>query len=217
MYAPRISFGYERVKSILNIRFREESWFRDTLSYVIARYTSIEERTVATFRYVDLDPKNASSFSYEYASILRDAGSCFASTLDRLVRLTRFNLSRREFDILDYRKFLTASVPNIHSICLRVSYARSSIYLRPFSALGQEQEKIEWWDAYNKIKHSEIDMFREGNLVNSLNAVASLAVIYALMDFVNGASIRLFDEIGFVEPENAISLCAISHYPFDRS
>jgi hypothetical protein len=167
----------------------------------MARYDFIEERTIATFRYVDPDPKNATAFAYEYGSILRDAGSAFASTLDRFV--SGGSTSSKEHSISDYRKFLTASVPNISWVCLRLRYARTSVFLRPFIALRDEKERMAWWDAYNHIKHSEIDMLQEGNLVNSLNGVASLAVLRALM---GGATIRLFDEIGFVTPEDWVPL-----------
>jgi hypothetical protein len=189
---------------VLNAIFRGKLWFGETLSYLMARYDFIEERTIATFRYVDPDPKNANTFAYEYGSILRDAGSAFASTLDRFV--SEGSTSSKEYSILDYRKFLTASVPNISSVCLRLRYARSAVFLRPFTALEDEKERMAWWNAYNQIKHSEIDMLQEGNLVNSLNGVASLAVLYALIDGRNGVTISLFDEIGFVTPEDWVAL-----------
>jgi len=78
--------GWERVECAIYKHFSKEPWYYDITSYLFQRYSSIEMRLMETFRYVACHPRNKNTFSYEYASILRDAGSVFSSVLDRLVR-----------------------------------------------------------------------------------------------------------------------------------
>jgi hypothetical protein len=64
--------------------------------------------------------------------------------------------------------------------------------------------RLTWWDAHNNVKHSDIQRYVDGNLKNCIVSLAALAIIYTLIDSPsrNGNRIRLFDEIGFVEPKD---------------
>jgi hypothetical protein len=110
---------YSRIKSVLFNKFKEEQWFREVLSYMMIRYDSIESRMIETFRYVDCNPLNYGVFSYEYASILRDAGSVFGSIMDTLVRKSDSVPRKNEYDVRDYRKWLINEIEKIH---LRARY-----------------------------------------------------------------------------------------------
>lgn len=76
----------------------------------------------------------------------------------------------------------------------------------PFASLGTSELKLDWWTAYNNVKHSDIHKFHEGNFRNCIYALSGLAIIYTLIDseFRNGNRIRLFSEIGYVEPERTL-------------
>ena len=198
--------GWERVKCVIYEQFSEEPWYDDILSYLLQRYNSIEKRTIETFRYVACHPRNRNTFSYEYASILRDAGSVFSSVLDKLVRETS-SLSK-QLDIRDYRKWLMQldiprhtpkKIDRIYSVSVDINYPLKEKVLLPLFQLKDEKEKLTWWEAYNNVKHSDIDKFHAGNFENAMNSVATLAILLAL--FVKGGEGRLFVNPGFYHLE----------------
>lgn len=193
-------FHYSRIKNILYHKFKEKPWFLAVLSYTLIRFHSIESRMIETFRYVDCNPENYDVFSYEYASILRDSGSVFGSIMDRLVRETSSQPTEREYNMGDYRKWLIKEVENVHLVSVGLVYPVQQRFLLPFHQIEQENERLEWWTAYNNVKHIDISKFKDGNLGNTLHSIGALAVLYAVMDKNNGSQIRLFDEIGFRSP-----------------
>lgn len=70
---------------MLQREFNDQQWFKEAQSYWKERFRGIEARLSAALGYVQLDRRNRGSFSLEFASILRDAGSVFGSVLDALV------------------------------------------------------------------------------------------------------------------------------------
>jgi hypothetical protein len=187
--------GYSRVQDLIDNKFRREPWYGEVLSYLLQRYSSIEGRMIETFRYVACHPNNRNTFSYEYASILRDAGSVFGSVMDRLVRET--SSVSGQLDIRKYREWLRSEVENIHSLAAEINYPLAERVLLPFLTLKDENGRLEWWNAYNELKHSDIDKFQVGNFENALNSVAALAILVTLM----GEVPTLFPNVGFFEPE----------------
>jgi hypothetical protein len=204
-----LGWGWERVRCIIKEKFGKEPWYNDILSYLLQRYASIERRLIDTFRYVACHPENRNTFSYEYASILRDSGSVFSSVLDRLVRET--TAVSEEPDISDYKKWLlkldiprymSNRIDRIYSISVDINYPLEENVLLPFLQWKNEKGKLKWWEAYNNVKHSDVDNFRDGNLENAMNSVAALAVILAL--FTEGEG-KLFINPGFYHPEEYLN------------
>ncbi|MGD6851258.1 MAG: hypothetical protein ACQCN6_04270 [Candidatus Bathyarchaeia archaeon] len=186
--------------------YSKEEWFSQTGGYLFGRYSAIEERMLKTFRYVDCAPSNALTFSYEYASILRDAGSVFGSVMDRTVE--KITKTSKDLDIKDYRKWLMnlefkgmkQSVKKIYSVAVDVKSRFKRNMLLPFTSLSDDKVRIDWWDVYNNVKHSDIDNFPSGNLINSLNALASVAFLVYLFTNIQQQS-ELFVRIGFYDDE----------------
>jgi len=199
--------GWERVECVIYKHFSKEPWYYDIASYLFQRYNSIEMRLMETFRYVACHPRNKNTFSYEYASILRDAGSVFSSVLDRLVRETS-SISKQRLDIRDYRKWLMQleiprhtpkKIDRIYSISVNINCPLKERVLLPFSQFKNKKERLKWWEAYNNVKHSELDKFHDGNFENAMNSVAALAILLAL--FIKGGEGKLFIKPGFYHPE----------------
>ena len=172
--------GWSYLKSYLYEKYHREEWFDEIVDYLHNRYWPIQERFFATFRYVDLHPRNASVFSYEYASLLRDIGSVFSSALESLVREVSSD-TRDRYDIMDYRRFLVNEVQNIENVSVELQVDVERNILTPFHGISDPSKRISWWDAYNSVKHSDIHRFEDGCLSNVLYGFASIAVIYQLV------------------------------------
>lgn len=156
-------------------KYSSQGWFSESIGYLLSRRIFIQNRLVYTFRYIDLDENNSKTFSYEYASILRDIGSVFSSVMHAYI--VGSTGKAKKTDINDYRKLLLDATPNIHnySVALRPHKAIATII--PLSSFKSHDGIPMWWTAYNKIKHSEYDSYRSGNLGNSINALAALKIL----------------------------------------
>jgi len=124
--------------------------------------------------------------------------------MDRLVRETTPKKPSNEYDMRDYRKWLIKEIDKIHLISVGINYPLERKYLLPFKELDKEDGRLEWWIAYNNIKHSDVDNFKDGNLRNAFNSLGALSILYAVMDTNNGSEIRAFEEIGFVRPQSFV-------------
>lgn len=63
-----------------------QNWAKRPLEYLATAHLAIVSRFEQSFRYVSLRRENAAAFSYEFASIPRDAGSALGSFSDAVVR-----------------------------------------------------------------------------------------------------------------------------------
>lgn len=184
----------------LHSKYGAEAWFGETLGYLQLRYHPIEARIIDTFRYVELAPRNKSTFSYEYGSIIRDIGSVFASVLDRFVRSTH---GKGDYDIMDYRNFLADEITDIELIAAQLRTPFTSNFVLPFEEIRDTKSRLDWWDAYNNLKHSDIENFQDGCLTNVVYGMTSLAILYSLMATLPIRE-QLFSLIGYFKPIDAI-------------
>lgn len=189
--------------SVLGNKFRDQDWFKDAASYLSSRFPSVEARLDAVFRYVELHVGNRRTFSYEFASILRDSGSVFGSVLDALLRGAR-GAPKGQYTFADYRDFLRREVLDIHkrSVHIRPCFLKGTVV--PFEELRTTTGTPDWWNAYNAVKHSEYTEFPLGNLEHCVSAVSALALLGFLMG-VLGAD-RLFVNVGIAYDEDSIGM-----------
>jgi hypothetical protein len=192
--------SYESCQPQLYTKFGANAWFETLYGYLGLRYFPIERRLIDTSRYVELSPENNGSYSYEFASIIRDVGSTFGSLLDVLVK----NVvgKKGDFDIRDYIKFIVDQVKDADKIGLQLRAYFTHRYVFPFENVSQTPPTLEWWTTYNNLKHSDFDNFRQGCLIHAVNGLASLATLCVLMDRDGAFSSRteLFYEVGYYSP-----------------
>lgn len=157
-------------------RYGAEDWFTRARDYLVARRAAIQQRLQTTFRFAELNRENGATFSYEFASILGDSGSVFGSVLDSLVKGKKGDFSAQT-NIKDYGMLLLDEDPDIHHRTVQVRPLFPRGMLVPLSALSQANEMPGWWRAYNNVKHSEYENFRDGNMRNAVLSVASLVIL----------------------------------------
>jgi len=191
--------GYASCKPELFKKYHGNRWFIEALAYTQLRYHPIETRIINSLRYVELCSDNNKTFSYEFCSIIRDIGSTFSSVLDKLVRNTSVK-TKGDYDIRDYRRFLVNEVHEIDSIGVELRCLFTENMILPFDNIKDDKIRIDWWDAYNNLKHAEIDNLQDGCLSNVLYGMSSLAVLYSLISHHRNAEGNLFRQIGYFTP-----------------
>ena len=186
---------------ILTWKFVNQSWFDAISRFASARLDAISSRLIESFRFVELHPDNRNVFSYEYASILRDSGSAIGSVLDAMVQHSKSSTNTR-YNISHYREFLRTEITDIHLASANVKTLYPKGTLVPFEAFKDARGTPDWWNAYNKVKHSEHDDFRFVNLENSVNAVAALSLLSVAMGaYTWGESI--FNQVDLIYSETS--------------
>lgn len=168
-----ISKGGQSLSPILEKKYGNQDWFSHIQSYLINRHDQIQQRLLTSFRYVECHPRNAATFSYEYASLLRDIGSVFSSFLDSIIKLSSFK--KGKLNINDYCEFLMNEVDFIEEICAEINAEYDQRYLFPFHCI--KKFNPHWWRAYNNVKHSDIENLQDGCLGNVLYGFASLSIL----------------------------------------
>jgi len=176
-----ISRGWGSLSAILEKKYGNQDWFNRIKFYLNDRHYHIQERLLTSFRYVELNPKNALSFSYEYSSLLRDIGGVFGSFLDKFIRSASPSPSTKgELNINNYLEFLDSEVDGIEEICAEMEAEYDQRYLFPFQGIGKSIPN--WWKAYNNVKHTDIEKLQDGCLTNVLYGFASLSILENLVD-----------------------------------
>lgn len=156
--------------------YQNQDWFKLANAYCTNRFGAIESRMYGVFRYIELHQDNGNTFSYELASILRDCGSVFNSTMDAIVKGSGF-ITKSESSFRDYKQFFLSHDPNIYTYSLQIRSLFPNGAIAPFKGMEIAPYVPKWWDAYNRIKHNEHEEFKSGNLDNCINALSSLALI----------------------------------------
>jgi hypothetical protein len=184
----------------LHSKYGKNAWFEVLYGYSSLRYFPIERRMIDASRYVEISTENRRSFSYEFASIIRDVGSTFGSLLDVLVK--KAVGKKGDLDIRDYIKFIVDEVKDVDAIGLRLKAYFTRSFVFPFENVRKSPPTLEWWTTYNNLKHSDFDNFRDGCLVHAINGLASLATLCVLMDYYGTFSHQseLFIEVGYYSP-----------------
>ena len=161
-----------------------QPWAKEPLDYLYNTQRAIVSRFQESFRYVTLRRENAETCSYEFASLLRDAGSAFGSFSDAV---TKGSDPARKWrsppSIKNFFEFYNAYALDLSAKFIDVAIVEhgDQYRLQPFWGWSHQPQKgPNWWRAYNHVKHSEYNSATEGNLRNTTNAVAAVEMVLRL-------------------------------------
>jgi hypothetical protein len=158
----------------------EKEWYIQAYEYLKARRVFVQRRFIECTRYIEVHSENCDTFSYEFASILRDCGSIFSSVLDAVIKGATFTNKKRT-DISDYKSFLKAQDNTIYLSSVHFRSRFPDGLILPIYSLKDQTKNPQWWSAYNKVKHSEYNDYRFGNLGNVATALASLVILETIL------------------------------------
>jgi hypothetical protein len=206
-------FGSATLTNQFRAKWGKEERFNQIDGYLGSRCFAIDNRLAVALRYVEPSPENRLTYSYEFSSLLRDCGSVFDSTMRELLTLTRYPSPRSQYDIRDYRRFLRENVnrqgfhpsnAGVETIVLTVNSSWARRFLMPFAGLEDDNKLLAWWEAFNDVKHSDLEKISQGNLVNCLNAFGALASMNALVGTTGGWTQTLGRPL-FIDPIDEIA------------
>ena len=146
-------------------------------------YLLLEKRFIETIRYVSLNVENVGAFSDEFGMLIGAVGA----ELDTLFKVycgfdttTRKNIK----DYVDYIDYEEKTKPLLHTkehpfrtqIIILEEY---DMTIQPFKGWDNEKpsQSLEWWDAYDKLKHNRFDNRKLANQQNALNILGALFLL----------------------------------------
>lgn len=136
-------------------------------------YLSLEKRFLHTLNYVELHRDNRRTFSNEYASLMQ----IICAELDSFFKVyCGFKPDDRK-TINDYATSVLASYPNI--VAQEISVYDNKFIIKPFDGWNTTTpaESLDWWMAYNNIKHSRVANKKVASQIKTLKALAALFLI----------------------------------------
>ena len=173
---------------------------------------SIQNRLTYSLRFVELSTKNGKTYSYEYSSLLRDAGSVFTSVMDSLVKNIKDTKDNTSFS--QYRKLLLEYCPDIFRVTVLVRHLIPNGMVVPFRAFSNPKGIPKWWTSFNNVKHLENLSYLDGNLASTVVALAGLVILEYFIgsiihdDFWVNIGIKYHDDSIDMSPERRLFIDA---------
>lgn len=146
---------------------------KDFLQRYWSYYLILEDKFRNTLNYVELDERNSTSFSNEYALLLQSIGA----ELDNFFKVYCDFSAQDRKTINDYCSFILSDYPDI--VNQKVLIPEMDIELQPYQGWNESQpsKSLVFWDSFCKIKHSRYVNIQEANLKNVLNMLAALYLL----------------------------------------
>ena len=155
---------------------------------VVKWYIELEGRLLETLKITLYTPETENIFLPPLSNVLLDA----CSLLDAIFREEFVgSINRRDLSINNYCTYFESQLSL--STHRTIIYQYPLLYIQPFkgwlSPSGSYQQ-LEWWMAYNKIKHDRILEYKRATLKNTVQCLCALHQVVSLSRTFLDALIR---------------------------
>ncbi len=134
-------------------------------------YLILERNFLRSVQYIYLDEANYPTFSLDYVNQLLS----ICSEVENTVKIISQGECGDKF-FPSFKKTLTI-LPGLKHSRVHLLYF-SSIILTPFENIDEQSEiNIDWWNAYNAVKHHKIDNIKNANMKNVLQSLSALFIL----------------------------------------
>ena len=175
--------------------FKNETWFSRIGAFLSTKYNYLVTEMADTFSYVEPIKAHENVWSHKYANIIIESSVVFESTIKEIIVKAKLSYNQ---DIHGFLKFLKDNDDEIEKLQLIFINSEGGHKLIPFRRMTKGDPRPRWWDAYTNLKHGHISNFPEGNLCNSLNALAAITIIHHKINMVAGRS-GFFINVGIID------------------
>jgi hypothetical protein len=172
--------------------FNERQYSPEAVLYK-AQYFAIEGMLLQSFEFVAPGSRNAATYSVKFASMIKDACNVFEIVCRDIYRKFYDVPEDAHLNILNFlslERFLDLSKIRLVLVSTLDRFPDHPEIVAPFTRLAQlppegdcSKAVPEWWNAYNRIKHSN-DGFPE--FATLATAIASLSGLFCVLNRVYG-------------------------------
>lgn len=147
--------------------------YRELVDDYFRYFKMLEDKFIETLRFVELSSDNFKTYSIEFDNLIKSIGS----ELDVFLKVAcDFNLDDRK-NMSDYYREIISKYPNIKQQVVKIN--NKDLEILPFKNWKESEpsKSLEWWKAYNNLKHARVLNFKEANLENTLNLLGALYIL----------------------------------------
>lgn len=137
-------------------------------------YLNIESKLIETNQYVEHCEDNMNAYSNEFANIIMLSGSELDLLLKDYSKLNGEILNDKKYNMGEYKKHFKDNI-----LKANIEMINQDITISPFENYDpkNQEDKLEWWVAYNNIKHNRIAYKSDASLKNALYIIAAHYII----------------------------------------
>ena len=134
-------------------------------------YLMLENKFLNTLNYVELSPKNYSTYSNEYAHLIQTIGAELDNCFKGYCGFAPHEIKT----ITDYANLVINKWPEITKQAVKIGRNR----IVPFDGwnCAKAKQSLFWWEAFDKIKHSRVANFENASQKNTLYILAGLYML----------------------------------------
>lgn len=127
--------------------------------------------------FIEPDDANLAVYSTRLYELLLRAATEFESNCKGIMHANGYRGKGKGLTIKDYRTLDSVMKLSVYEV--RLSFWNNGKVLKPLSN-WVTTHSLDWYTAYNEVKHNRVENFRLANLENVLNAIAAVAcIVYA--------------------------------------
>lgn len=140
---------------------------------LIRAYKILEKDLIELLDYIEPCDDNLTTYSHRIYELFLRACTEFETNSKAILKANGYNKSK--YKINDYFKLNKAMKLSDYIIKVNIWEGEPKL-LKPFSN-WKTDHSLEWYQAYNKVKHNRSKNFKYANLENLFLAVASVQII----------------------------------------
>lgn len=154
------------------------------------------------FEYVEPCDNNLKTYSQRLYELLLRACTEFEASAKAILCANSYQKSPDDFTIKDYKLINKASKLSEYKVSL-LPWSPESKVLQPFKN-WKKTHTLNWYSAYNNVKHNRFSKFHDASLENVINAIAGVyIIIYSQINYlaINGIPHNNQFEIGIEDKD----------------
>lgn len=134
-------------------------------------YLILEQRVQKIERYVEFVKDNRETYSVEFIGCLMEIGSEIDVVMKNICNFSEKDRST----IKEYAPLILEKYKGIKEQEVRIR----GIAIKPFEkwSVDEPANSLEWWKAYNSVKHGRSENYQMANLTNVIYSLAALFLI----------------------------------------
>jgi len=199
-----ISKPYYRIfRPGAGIDFLKDTRYCDEANELFRALQLLELDLKKVFEYVEPCNKNLETYSQRLYELLLRACTEFEASAKAILCANSYQKSPDAFTIKDYRLINKATKISEYKVSL-LSWSPEPKELQPFKA-WKITHKLDWYSAYNSVKHNRFAEFNKASLNNVINAIAGVyIIIYSQINYltISGVPHSNQFELGISDEDN---------------
>jgi len=136
-------------------------------------FLKLESDFYATARYLGASKTNDTTCSIEFAQQLVCINTECEAILKKICK--RIDSKNPAANMGHYKRTLLQKFPKIYNEAIRIdAFGRT---IQPFVGWNLTHGRLDWWNAFQDVKHQRENNIEKANLINTLNALSALMIL----------------------------------------